>query len=301
MLVDIVCRCLIEFLDGPQPSHWQGVLLVAAMFSTCVIDSLLHQHILTHISLLALHVRATLVHAIYLRAVTISSAAHQSFPCGHIVDLIASDVQHVQDFFANQADKLCCAPLQITVAVLILHRELGNSAFGALLVIIVTICLNACCTNLVKKTAVCFSFLVGVHGRSVRWAKWYLSRQKKRKLKEKKRKIGEIAHTKFVRKVFTIFTIFQLGTLKLMGNFFFFIFVKVLLNFVKFHSKRRFLKTWHFEDSCKNLSFMRDLNNSPTIPGVSTARSLSLRIKIAYLRSSRLLVILPSIFPNNCA
>ena len=123
------------------------------MCVTTFIQSVMFQKLFYHSSVLGIRVRATLIAAIYRKSLLLAPSTSHRCTAGQIVNLVAVDIQRLQDFL-SYCWVLWSAPLQISLAMLLLYRELGASAFLGLLVMILTMVLNVWLTKLIRRFSV---------------------------------------------------------------------------------------------------------------------------------------------------
>ncbi|XP_067995695.1 ATP-binding cassette sub-family C member 2 isoform X1 [Melanerpes formicivorus] len=135
-------KLLIAFVSDKESFAWQGYLYAILLFLTAVIQSLSLQQYFTLCFHLGINVRASLIAAIYKKALTISGATRKEATVGETVNLMSADAQRFMDL-ANFIHQLWSSPLQITLAIFFLWEELGPSVLAGIAVMVLLIPINA--------------------------------------------------------------------------------------------------------------------------------------------------------------
>ncbi|XP_062436537.1 ATP-binding cassette sub-family C member 2 [Rhea pennata] len=134
-------KLLINFVSDPEAFAWQGYLYAILLFLVAMIQSIcLQQHF--HLCFqLGISVRASLMAAIYKKALTVSSATRKESTVGETVNLMSADAQRFMDM-ANFVHQLWSCPLQIVLSVIFLWMELGPSVLAGIGVMVLLIPIN---------------------------------------------------------------------------------------------------------------------------------------------------------------
>ncbi|KGL76195.1 Canalicular multispecific organic anion transporter 1, partial [Tinamus guttatus] len=134
-------KLLISFVSDPDAFAWQGYLYTILLFLVAVVQSIcLQQHF--HLCFqLGTFVRASLMAAIYKKALTISSSARKESTVGETVNLMSADAQRFMDM-ANFLHQLWSSPLQIVLSIVFLWAELGPSVLAGIGVMLLLIPIN---------------------------------------------------------------------------------------------------------------------------------------------------------------
>ncbi|KAM8806261.1 ATP-binding cassette sub-family C member 2 [Eudromia elegans] len=134
-------KLLISFVSDPNAFAWQGYLYSIVLFLAALVQSIcLQQHF--HLCFqLGVSVRATLMAAIYKKALTLSSATRKESTVGETVNLMSADAQRFMDM-ANFLHQLWSCPLQIVLSVIFLWMELGPSVLAGIGVMLLLIPIN---------------------------------------------------------------------------------------------------------------------------------------------------------------
>ncbi|XP_064001683.1 ATP-binding cassette sub-family C member 2 [Pogoniulus pusillus] len=135
-------KLLIAFVSDEESFDWQGYLYATLLLLTALIQSLCLQQHFTLCFQLGINVRASLIAAIYKKALTLSSATRKESTVGETVNLMSADAQRFMDM-ANFVHYLWSAPLQIVVSIFFLWQELGPSVLAGIAVMVLLIPINA--------------------------------------------------------------------------------------------------------------------------------------------------------------
>ncbi|KFO89441.1 Canalicular multispecific organic anion transporter 1, partial [Buceros rhinoceros silvestris] len=135
-------KLLIAFVSDEKAFAWQGYLYSILLFLAAVIQSLCLQQYFTLCFHLGINVRASLIAAIYKKALTMSSVTRKENTVGETVNLMSADAQRFMDM-ANFLHQLWSSPLQIIVSIVFLWGELGPSVLAGIAVMVLLIPINA--------------------------------------------------------------------------------------------------------------------------------------------------------------
>ncbi|KAM6263588.1 ATP-binding cassette sub-family C member 2 isoform 2-T2 [Spheniscus humboldti] len=134
-------KLLITFVSDEESFAWQGYLYTILLFLTALIQSLCLQQYFSLCFQLGINVRASLIAAIYKKALTMSSATRKEFTVGETVNLMSADAQRFMDM-ANFVHQLWSSPLQIILSIVFLWGELGPSVLAGIAVMVLLIPIN---------------------------------------------------------------------------------------------------------------------------------------------------------------
>ncbi|NWS71615.1 MRP2 protein, partial [Crotophaga sulcirostris] len=135
-------KLLIAFVSDEESFPWQGYLYSVLLFLAALIQSLCLQQYFSLCFQLGINVRASLIAAIYKKALTMSSATRKESTVGETVNLMSADAQRFMDV-ANFIHQLWSSPLQIILSIVFLWGELGPSVLAGLAVMVLIIPINA--------------------------------------------------------------------------------------------------------------------------------------------------------------
>uniref|UniRef100_A0A8C8B701 Canalicular multispecific organic anion transporter 1 n=1 Tax=Otus sunia TaxID=257818 RepID=A0A8C8B701_9STRI len=134
-------KLLIAFVSDEESFAWQGYLYAILLFLTALIQSLCLQQYFSLCFQLGIKVRASLIAAIYKKALTMSSATRKESTVGETVNLMSADAQRFMDM-ANFVHQLWSSPLQIILSIVFLWGELGPSVLAGIAVMVLLIPIN---------------------------------------------------------------------------------------------------------------------------------------------------------------
>uniref|UniRef100_A0A8B9BKX5 ATP binding cassette subfamily C member 2 n=1 Tax=Anser brachyrhynchus TaxID=132585 RepID=A0A8B9BKX5_9AVES len=134
-------KLLIAFVSDEEAFAWQGYLYSILLFLTALIQSLCLQQYFNLCFHLGTNVRASLIAAIYKKALTMSSATRKESTVGETVNLMSADAQRFMDM-ANFVHQLWSSPLQIILSIVFLWGELGPSVLAGIAVMVLLVPIN---------------------------------------------------------------------------------------------------------------------------------------------------------------
>uniref|UniRef100_A0A669PUM0 ATP binding cassette subfamily C member 2 n=1 Tax=Phasianus colchicus TaxID=9054 RepID=A0A669PUM0_PHACC len=139
-------KLLIAFVSDAEAFAWQGYLYSILLFLAAILQSLCLQQYFNLCFQLGTNVRASLIAAIYKKALTMSSATRKESTVGETVNLMSADAQRFMDM-ANFIHQLWSSPLQIILSIVFLWGELGPSVLAGLAVMLLLIPINGFLVN----------------------------------------------------------------------------------------------------------------------------------------------------------
>ncbi|XP_048800530.1 ATP-binding cassette sub-family C member 2 [Lagopus muta] len=139
-------KLLIAFVSDAEAFAWEGYLYSVLLFLTAILQSLCLQQYFNLCFQLGTNVRASLIAAIYKKALTMSSATRKESTVGETVNLMSADAQRFMDM-ANFVHQIWSSPLQIILSIVFLWGELGPSVLAGLAVMVLLIPINAFLVN----------------------------------------------------------------------------------------------------------------------------------------------------------
>ncbi|KAL6498729.1 ATP-binding cassette sub- C member 9 [Orobanche gracilis] len=140
----------VTFLNEKKfRSLGSGYLLALGFLGAKLVETTTQRQWVFGARLLGLRLRAALISQIYKKGLILSSQSRQSRTGGEIMNYMSVDVQRITDFiwYLNTVWML---PVQISLAIFILHMNLGNGAFVALAATLVVMAGNIPMTRFQK-------------------------------------------------------------------------------------------------------------------------------------------------------
>ncbi|KAL3615470.1 ATP-binding cassette sub- C member 9 [Castilleja foliolosa] len=122
----------VSFLNEKKSrSLSSGYLLALGFLGAKLVETIAQRQWIFGARQLGLRLRAALISQIYKKGLILSSGARQSRTSGEIMNYMSVDVQRITDFIWY-LNTIWMLPVQISLAVFVLHMNLGNGAFVGL-------------------------------------------------------------------------------------------------------------------------------------------------------------------------
>ncbi|CAL1527543.1 unnamed protein product [Lymnaea stagnalis] len=133
---------LIQLLQNPEKDRvWKAYIVSFGLVVCGMMKALLFAHSMYRSSVIGIHMKTTLVAAIYRKALTVSSSAKKGSTIGEIVNLMSVDCQRLQEimtiFFF-----MWTTPLQILIAVVFLYLTIGPSVLTGVGLLLLMVPIN---------------------------------------------------------------------------------------------------------------------------------------------------------------
>jgi ATP-binding cassette, subfamily C (CFTR/MRP), member 2 len=140
----------VQYLDGKRLYENQGYVLVSAFFFAKLVECLTQRHWFFRLQQLGFRTRALLVTMIYSKALTLSGQSRQCHTSGEIINFMTVDAERVGIFSWYMHD-LWLVTLQVTLALLILYKNLGLASIAAFVATIIVMLANVPLGSLQEK------------------------------------------------------------------------------------------------------------------------------------------------------
>ncbi|CAL9753208.1 unnamed protein product [Musa acuminata subsp. burmannicoides] len=122
----------VKFLGGErQHGLRSGYVLVLTFLGAKVVESVCQRQWNFGAQQLAMRVRAALISHIYKKGLELSSESRQSHTSGEIINYISVDIQRITDLMWH-SNIIWMLPVQISLAIYVLHKNLGVGSFAGL-------------------------------------------------------------------------------------------------------------------------------------------------------------------------
>ncbi|KAF1890351.1 hypothetical protein Lal_00013605 [Lupinus albus] len=131
----------VQYLDGQRLFENQGYALVSAFFFAKIVECLSQRHWFFRLQQIGIRIRAVLVTMIYNKALTLSGQSRQGHTSGEIINFMSVDAERV-GVFSWYLHDLWMVVLQVTLALLILYKNLGLASIAALVATILVMLAN---------------------------------------------------------------------------------------------------------------------------------------------------------------
>ncbi|KAI7725406.1 hypothetical protein M8C21_031087, partial [Ambrosia artemisiifolia] len=133
---------LVSFLNEKKTrSLTSGYLIALGFLGAKVVETLTQRQWIFGARQLGLRLRAALISQIYKKGLVLSTRSCQSHTSGEIINIMSVDIQRITDFmwYINTFFML---PIQISLAMFVLHINLGMGSFVGLAATIIVMSLN---------------------------------------------------------------------------------------------------------------------------------------------------------------
>nr|XP_016504404.1 PREDICTED: putative ABC transporter C family member 15 isoform X2 [Nicotiana tabacum] len=140
----------VNFLNEKKLRGLQsGYLLALAFCCAKMVETTTQRQWMFGARQLSLRLRAALISHIYQKGLALSSQSHQSYTSGEIINYMSVDVGRITDFIWY-LNSMWMLPIQISLAIYVLHMNLGNGALVALGATLVVMTANVPLTRIQK-------------------------------------------------------------------------------------------------------------------------------------------------------
>ncbi|XP_031480163.1 ABC transporter C family member 3-like [Nymphaea colorata] len=123
---------LVQYVNGRQRFAHEGYLLVIVFLAAKVVQSVSQRHWLFITRQIGIRNRAALSAMIYEKGLSLSSKSRKERTSGEIINLVSVDASRIGEFSWYLHD-LWVVPLEITIALAILYKNLGLASIAALI------------------------------------------------------------------------------------------------------------------------------------------------------------------------
>uniref|UniRef100_A0A914WXI5 ABC-type glutathione-S-conjugate transporter n=1 Tax=Plectus sambesii TaxID=2011161 RepID=A0A914WXI5_9BILA len=144
---------LIEFVDHPDQPLWKGIFFALLMFLTTSINSLVNNYYFLEQTRGAINIKSVLFPAVFSKTLKLSNAARKDKTAGEIVNLVAVDIDQIEDIFFDGI-LLFTAPVKMIISMIMIYQLLGTATFFGVGVMALLIPINIVMVNRQKKLQV---------------------------------------------------------------------------------------------------------------------------------------------------
>ncbi|KAJ4822884.1 Canalicular multispecific organic anion transporter 2 [Turnera subulata] len=145
-LIDAFVQCL----DGRGQFKNQGYVLASTFFVAKLVECLAQRHWFFRLQQIGIRLHAVMTAMIYNKGLTISCQSKQGQTSGEIINIMTVDAGRLSDFSWYMHDPWLVI-FQVSMALLILYKNLGHATLATLLATIVVMLLNYPLGRLQKK------------------------------------------------------------------------------------------------------------------------------------------------------
>ncbi|XP_021755171.1 putative ABC transporter C family member 15 isoform X3 [Chenopodium quinoa] len=141
----------VVFLSDKKHSSLKtGYLLALGFLGAKVVETISQRQWIFGARQLGLQLRNALITQIYQKGLVLSCQAKQSHTSGEIINYMSVDVQRIADF-AWHVNTIWMLPVQVSLAIYVLHTSLGLGSFAGLAATLVVMSCNIPLTKTQKK------------------------------------------------------------------------------------------------------------------------------------------------------
>ncbi|KAG8363493.1 hypothetical protein BUALT_Bualt19G0028100 [Buddleja alternifolia] len=141
----------VSFLNEKKSRTLQsGYLLALGFLGAKLVETIAQRQWIFGARQLGLRLRAALISHIYKKGLVLSSQSRQSCTSGEIINIMSVDVQRITDFIWY-LNTIWMLPVQISLAICILHMNLGPGAYVALAATLIVMAGNIPLTRVQKR------------------------------------------------------------------------------------------------------------------------------------------------------
>lgn len=130
-MTPMILKKLLSYMRSTTDPEWHGTLYAVLFLIVPTIQSLVLNNYFYHMQVIGVQIRTMLIGCLYRKALVLSGSARMQSTSGEIVNLMAVDSQRFQDLLLY-LNLFWSAPFQISLAILLLYRELGWAVFAGI-------------------------------------------------------------------------------------------------------------------------------------------------------------------------
>ncbi|KAK9212810.1 hypothetical protein WN943_002192 [Citrus x changshan-huyou] len=119
----------VKYLNGEQEFKQKGYVMVSTFFAAKLVGSVSFTQWIFRLQVAGIKMRSVLVTMVYNKCLTLSCQAKQSHTSGEVINFMTIDAQRVGDFSWRMHDSWLVL-LQVSLAMLILHKSLGLASIA---------------------------------------------------------------------------------------------------------------------------------------------------------------------------
>ncbi|TVU13478.1 hypothetical protein EJB05_40536 [Eragrostis curvula] len=141
---------LVKFLgEERQYGLKRGYLLAVAFLTAKVVETLAQRQWVFGARQLGMRLRAALISHVYQKGLALSCSSRQNHTSGEIINYMSVDIQRISDVIWY-AKYIWMLPIQLSLAVYVIHRNLGLAAWASLAATLIIMSCNIPLTRMQK-------------------------------------------------------------------------------------------------------------------------------------------------------
>ncbi|CAD6185500.1 unnamed protein product [Caenorhabditis auriculariae] len=133
---------LISFIQDKNQPLWIGIGIATLMFLSALMQSMILHQYFHEMFRLGMNIRSVLTSAVYKKSLNLSNEARKNRTTGAIVNLMAVDIQRMQDM-TTFIMLFWSSPFQILLSIYFLWKLLGWSVLAGLVILLLMIPFNS--------------------------------------------------------------------------------------------------------------------------------------------------------------
>ncbi len=137
----LLLSSLVNFMEEEGAPVSRGAWCALGLFASTLLSSVLRNIFVFEVSKVALSARASLVSAIYSKALQVSGSSLAGFTLGEVVNLMSTDTDRVVNFF-NSFHELWSLPFRFIITLYLLYLQVGVAFLGGLCVALLLVPFN---------------------------------------------------------------------------------------------------------------------------------------------------------------
>ncbi|XP_034678524.1 ABC transporter C family member 3-like [Vitis riparia] len=131
----------VQYLNGRREFKNEGYLLAMAFFVAKLVECLTVRHWFFRLQQVGIRIRAVLITMIYNKGLTLSCQSKQGHSTGEIINFMSVDAERIGDFSWFMHDPWMLI-VQVTLALLILYKNLGLASVAAFFATVIVMLTN---------------------------------------------------------------------------------------------------------------------------------------------------------------
>ena len=137
----ILLNLIVSYMENTKEATWHGYVYAACLFTATLLSALCSTHFNYRITVIGLKVRAALVTSVYRKALKVNHVSLSTFSTGEVVNFMSTDTDRLVNFTQGM-HQIWSLPLQIGVALFLLHRQVGVSFLSGIAFALILIPIN---------------------------------------------------------------------------------------------------------------------------------------------------------------
>ncbi|KJH49298.1 ABC transporter transmembrane region [Dictyocaulus viviparus] len=148
----ILLHLLVDVLEDPVPNP-MGFLYAGLMVLFSLLAAFFSTNFNFYVNKIGLKVRAACITTLYDKLLMVPATEMNAFSSGAILNFVSTDVDRVVNF-CNSFHAFWSLPVQLTIALYLLYREVGMAFLAGVLAALILIPINKWVTNSIGRMSV---------------------------------------------------------------------------------------------------------------------------------------------------